>query len=101
VNKDQLKKNIGYHVRLRPKARHSDGLSQRDDDWLIQSADNAGLQIKHIGSDQQTLLPYDHIREFLTDPNRNFGGIKHGFLRLKVQLTLTGNQGVKSEPSWD
>jgi hypothetical protein len=100
VNKDQLKKNRGYHVRVRPVALRSGGLPQIDDDWLIESVDDVGLTIKNTRTEHRSLLAYDHIREFMTDVARDTGGIKHGFLRLKVQLTLTDGN-VLIEPLWE
>jgi hypothetical protein len=99
VNKDQLKKNKGYRVRLRPIALRSP-LPQIDDDWIIESVENAGIMIRNTRTGHSPVLAYDHIREFMTDVGRDRGGIKHGFLRLKVRLTLT-DRDVLTEPLWE
>jgi hypothetical protein len=100
VNKDQLKKTKGYHVRVRPVAVRSGGLPQIDDDWLIESIAEAGITIFNMRTHHRPVLAFDHIREFMTDVGRDRGGIKHGFLRLKVQLTLT-DRDVLTEPIWE
>ena len=102
VNKSQLKKSQWYRVRLRPVPLSGDGgtvWQEADDDWLIQSVDDSGVTLKNTRTYYQPTLGYDQIREFMTDPARDMDGNKHGFLHLKVQLSLT-DQGVRVEPTW-
>lgn len=74
-------------------------LPQIDDDWIVESVEDAGVTISNTRTQDRVLVAYDHIREFMTDPIRDTDGLKHGFLHLKVQLTLTG-RGVSVEPVW-
>ena len=99
MNKDQLKKNVGSCVRLDPPVRRTDG-SEADYDWVIQSADYAGITIRtHTG--HQVILSYDQIKEFREDPLRDTDGVKHGFLHLKVRLHFTAEGSVRvAGPLW-
>lgn len=97
MKKDQIKKNIGYLVRLRPMARSYEGgigigkeLEPADHDWRIKNTNEKGIEVENLYTGHCTILGYDHIREFLTDPSRGFDGTKHGFLHLKVQIRMSG-----------
>jgi hypothetical protein len=41
-----------------------------------------------LRTDHTTTLGKDHIYEYISNPDRSQGGIKHGFLVLKVQIFL-------------
>ena len=102
MNKDQLKKNKGVHVRLRPMSLRADRemfLPQIDDDWSIESVSDDGVRLFNIHSNHIVLVAYDQIREFMSDPARNRGGMRYGFLHLKVQFILTPRE-VRIEPVW-
>ena len=93
MNKSALKKNVGHRVRLRPMAKRFLGgptglqLPPVDDDWLIQGIDKDGIRISNTATDHGTVLGFDHIREFTTDPARREG---EGLLILKSQLHIGG-----------
>jgi hypothetical protein len=93
MNKAALKKNVGHHMKLRPMAkRFADGptgpqLPPVDDDWLIQGVEKDGIRISNTATDHGTLLGFDHIREFTTDPVRGHG---YGTLILKTQVHIGG-----------
>jgi hypothetical protein len=93
MNKIELKKNVGHHVRMRPMAQRFVGghsgpqLPPVDDDWLIQGVDKAGVRISNSATGHGTVLGFDHIREFTTDPVRGQG---YGLLVLKTQLHIGG-----------
>jgi hypothetical protein len=62
-----------------------------DDDWLVQEIeDKKGARIRNIRTDHVALLGFDQIREYVADPKREYDGLRHGFLELKVQLFLRG-----------
>ena len=94
MNKAELKKNVGHHVRLRPMAKRFVGaptgpqLPPVDDDWLIQGFEKNGLRISNNATGHGTVLGFDHIREFATDPVRGQG---NGTLILKSQVHIGGN----------
>jgi hypothetical protein len=101
MKKDQIKKNLNHRVKLRPVARRFDGngkLDQLDDDWIIESCTDEGVRIKNIRTDHTTMLGFDQIHSYMSDPNRNYGGIKHGFLTLHGQLHIHGWK-VSFEPT--
>jgi len=95
MNRDQFKKNLHKRVRLRPIARRfSNGieLERLDDDWLIEFIEEDGAHIRNLRIPYVTTLGYDQINKFTSDPNRDAGGINHGFLILHVQLFLEGDR---------
>ncbi len=103
MNKDQLKKTKYYYVRLRPiaqRANENGPLPEIDDDWLIQDVTDKGVTLLNPRTRHEQLIPFDNIREFMSDAGRDNGTMKHGFLRLKSQLTLKGRD-VLMEPAWD
>jgi len=62
-----------------------------DDDWLVQEIeDKKGARIRNIRTDHVALLAFDQIRDYVADPKREYDGLRHGFLELKVQLFLRG-----------
>jgi hypothetical protein len=93
MNKAELKKNAGHHVRLRPMAKRFAGgptgpqLPPVDDDWLIQGFEKNGVRISNNATGHGTVLGFDHIREFATDPVRGHG---YGMLVLKSRLHIGG-----------
>jgi len=93
MNKAELKKNVGHHVRLRPMAKRFVGgptgpqLPPVDDDWLIQGFEKNGVRISNNATGHGTVLGFDHIREFATEPVRGQG---YGMLILKSQLHIGG-----------
>jgi len=60
-----------------------------DDDWLIQEVTDAYVSLQNLRTQHMTMLGLDHTHSFTSDPQRDIGGLKHGFLALHVQLTVT------------
>ena len=94
MNQTKLAKCLQHRVRLRPAARRFRGATElriMDDDWLVQEIeDKKGARIRNIRTDHVALLGFDQIREYVADPKREYDGLRHGFLELKVQLFLRG-----------
>lgn len=93
MNKEQLRKNVGSLVRLVPIAHRLDGkghpLPQIDDEWRIESLTDDGERLFLPRTGHSRTLGYDHICEYTSD--RIEHGVKYGFLTLKVQLLIHGN----------
>ena len=101
MKKDQIKKNLYYHVRLRPATRHFDSngrFNELDDDWIIESCSDEGVRIRNTRTDHTTMLGFDQIHSYMSDPNRDYGEIKHGVLILNIQLHVRGWK-VSFEPT--
>jgi len=100
MNKDMLRKNLYARVRLRPIARRFNRtaeLEQIDDDWIIRQVLDAGIRIENLRSYHTTILGYDHIHQYTSDPNRDSGGLKYGFLSLNVQILIYPSE-LRIEP---
>ena len=66
-----------------------------DDDWLVQEIeDKKRVRIRNIRTDQVALLDFNHIRDYVPDPKREYDGLRHGFLELRVQIFLRGPELV-------
>lgn len=65
-----------------------------DDDWLVQETENDQVRIRNIRTDHVALLGFNQISEYVADPKREFDGLRHGFLELKVQVFLRGPELV-------
>ena len=90
MNKDQLKKSVGFKVQLRPVARTRDG-HLVDRDWTIRAVDDLKLELDEPGSGFVATLGLDHVYSFMTNPTRDSGSERYGFLLLHVQLILDGH----------
>jgi hypothetical protein len=88
MNAGQLKKNLGQHVRLRPKvmrrAPTGELLPFQDDNWSIDRVDEKGVTIHNISTGHIVTLGNDNVREYRTPD----------FLILRCQLTLQVNRVV-------
>jgi hypothetical protein len=93
MNKEQLRKNVGHRVRLRPIAHRLDPrgfpLVQIDDEWRIESVADDGVRLFLPRTGHGRLLAFDNVCEYTTD--RVERGIHYAFLTLKVQLSIQGN----------
>lgn len=91
MNLEQLKKNIGYRVKLVPPAYHLDGAGEpmpfQDEDWTIMAVSNEWIEI-NTASGHFYRLGKDHVWSFTTDPHRSTDGLNHAFLQLRVQLYI-------------
>ncbi len=96
MNWEQVKKNEGTHVRLRPPAR---GLSIPDGDWFISEVNKRDryAQLNFPPTGHTVRLNGDHLRNYVSDSTRGGGGKTFGFLLLEVELTFD-NRGVNMEP---
>lgn len=94
MNKTKLACNLYARLRLRPIAwrRTVDGnwLPEIDDDWILTEVSECGLHIQNVRTDHAPLIGFDHVHHYVTDPARDWDGLKHGFLDLNVRLTLSG-----------
>jgi len=94
VNKAKFAENLYGRVRLRPIAwrRMTDGtwLPPIDDDWIVTEVTPGALRIHNTRTDHAPLVGLDHLHHYVSDPARDWDGLKHGFLDLNVQLTLSG-----------
>jgi hypothetical protein len=93
VNKQQLRKNEGNLVRIRPVAKRFDGGKNGpelrpaiDDEWRIESVTDRGVAISNVRTGHGITLNYDHIRNFTSD----IRGPGYGFLNLTVQVHIGG-----------
>lgn len=89
----KLAKCIQHRVRLRPAARRFRGETElriMDDDWLVQEIEENTARIRNIRTDHVAVLGSDQIRDYIADPKREYDGLRHGFLELKVQVYLRG-----------
>jgi hypothetical protein len=93
MNFEQLRKNIGYLVKLVPPAYHLDAAGEslpiENEDWTIEEVTRDCVKIQSA-SGHSYRLGLDHIRNFATDPDRSTDGLNHAFLQLHVQLHITG-----------
>ncbi len=97
VNKTKLAKCIHHRVRLRPPARRFRGVTElriMDDDWLLQEVEDKEVRIRNIRTDHVAVLGFSQISDYVADPKREFDGLHHGFLELRVQVFLRGPELV-------
>jgi len=98
MNKQQLERNIGTVGRLRPPAKdENDG--HLDDDWIIERVTDTSAMLTHVRSGAALLLGLDHIKERMSDPDRDGGdGPRFGFLLLNVEVHRRADGVFVSEP---
>ena len=95
MNKQKLAQNLYARVRVWPLARRRtiDGmeLPRIDDDWILMQAGADGVVVLHnIRTDHVAKLGTDRIHHFDHEPHRDWDGLNHGRLELRVQLVLCG-----------
>jgi len=102
VNWQQMKKNLGARVQLKPTPNRLDEYGRKlpsiGDDWLVEDVSTDGVRIKDVRTDHTTLLGKDHIFDYVSNPDQSQHGVKHGFLKLKAQLFLNAS-GVSITPT--
>jgi hypothetical protein len=93
VNRDQLKKNEGKIVRIRPEAIFllDTGPEIADIDWLFERCLDDGVLFRRydVGMGHSAILGYDHIHHFVSDADR---GKQYGFLLLTSQIYISGTK---------
>jgi hypothetical protein len=88
VNTDQLKKNVGQALRLRPTPRIRVWITEPHDyPWRLVAVTDDGVTLHCEHTGHTTTLGNDNVREFRTPD----------FLMLRCQLTLDGDK-VHIEP---
>jgi hypothetical protein len=96
MNLEQLKKNVGFRMKLVPPAQHLDNLNDPkpvvDEDWIVEAVTDEFISLKSVGLSHVALLGKDHVKNFATDPNRATDGLDHGFLILLVQVFINGTK---------
>jgi hypothetical protein len=95
MNLNQLKRDVGYRVRLVPSACYVDETGEptfvQDGDWTITAVNVNEGYVDITGYAGQTFrLGTDHIRSLATD--HSDPEIKRGFLQLLVQLFVYGDK---------
>lgn len=103
MKKDQIKKNLYHRVKLRPITKRFSNdveIGRFDDDRIIDNIPDEGVEISDTRSGYRFTLGFDHIHSYLSDPNRNYDGLKHGVLVLNVQLCIDiDRRKVSIEPT--
>lgn len=94
MNWQQLKKNVGHRVQLRPIAGRLDESGRRlrslDDDWTIRAFPNDCVEVYNVRTGHFIRLGKDHVHHFASNPDRADGELRFGFLILTVQVFLQG-----------
>ncbi len=88
MNVEQLRKNIGSLVRIRPMAKRLDPFSggwleQRDDLWRIRGIEKGCVSLQNIRTRHVREIGPDNIKEYRTDDADS------AFLLLRCQLVMT------------
>ena len=93
MKKDQLKKIVGFRVRLVPIANrlndHGLPLTKIDDHWIVRDVTDEGIDLHLPRTGHCRILGFDNVHQFNTD--RIDGGVTYGILVLNVQLTISRN----------
>lgn len=102
MNWNQFQKNIGMRMLIEPPpCQLSDAghvLPESHDEWLIESVSADTVKLRNLASNHAAELGKDHIYDYRSDPSRTKGDIRAGFLVLKVQIFLQG-QNVWVRPN--
>jgi hypothetical protein len=95
MNWDQFKKNIGTRYQFEPPACRLDEqgneLPEINDDWIFLSISPGNVsKFQNERTHHIAELGKDAIFDFRSNPARGKGGIRYGFLVLKMQVFLQG-----------
>lgn len=95
MNKAMLPRSLWQRLRLWPLPRRvrTDGIAlpRLDDDWIMQDFDRRkGIRLSNTRTGHVVQLSFRHIKQYDSEKARNWDGLKHGRLRLRVELTLSG-----------
>jgi len=92
MNKAMLPRMLWQRVRVWPLPRRvqTDGLvlPRMDDDWIPVSVDP--VRLMNVRTHHIAPLDFADIHQYDSEAARDFDGLRHGRLRLRVQLTLSG-----------
>jgi hypothetical protein len=93
MNWKQFKKNLGWQYQLEPIScyldNHGHELSEINDDWELTEVTNTdAFRLRSTRTGHETLLRKDLVYDFRSNPNRDTGDTRHGFLILKVQIFI-------------
>ena len=95
---DQLKKNLGWRVKIAPAAIHVDAagreLPNKNEDWIIAQVTDDEMRLKEATvMGLSTELGLDAIASFTTDRSRSTpGSPQHALLLLKVQMYIQSDR---------
>lgn len=97
MNKGKLKKNLWQPIRLRPKVTYKG--QEYDGQWLFEQINDKVeiIILRNTAIGNSVTLGFDHILNYDSDPMNNGDGLRHGFLILKVQISIT-DSAVEIEP---
>src|SRR4051812_6608735 len=99
MNVEQLKRNVGQIVRLRPIAHRYDvdglQLDPMDDEWSMLQVTDTGVVVMNQRTQHTRTLFRDQIHHYASD--KAVQGAVRGFLVLNVQLYLVGPE-IHVEP---
>ena len=99
MNRQQLAKNVGRTVRLRPPATTCQD-KKLDDDWIILDVTDTRARLQHVASNAPLTLGLDHIRKFSSDPERDAEpNAPYGFLVLTENVVREDDGRFRVEPS--
>ena len=70
-----------------------------NDDWIVDDVSADAIRLSNIRTGHVTNLGLDNVYSYSSNLDRSKGAIKYGFLMLKVQLYLQGNN-VHSQPTF-
>lgn len=96
MNKAQLQKNVGSRVRPRPQA--TEALGAHDDDWTVREVSDETLELVNERTGHVATLGLDAVKTYTSDPGRDAGGVKYGFLSLTVAVKLLEDGKSDIEP---
>jgi len=82
VNWEQMKKNVGARVQLKPTPHRLDDYGRKlpsvADDWIIEDVSTDGVRIKNVRTDHTTTLGKDHIYDYVSNPGAISSGRHNG-----------------------
>lgn len=87
MNKEQLRKSNGQHVRLQPHARRA-GVTLTDH-WLLADVDDRAAHLEHVAGKFKVLVGVDSVKSYTSDPNSDTPDRKCGWLELLVQIDVS------------
>jgi hypothetical protein len=96
MKKEHLKRSISMRVQLFPIPSSESG-ERLDWDWTVESVGDDRIVLTSVGYPYRATLGLDHVYSFMTNPARDSGSLRYGFLRLHVQLYVGGNE-IRIEP---